>query len=326
MFAIDSIVTDLVLGLMATPTQTVSEASAPPSDSHKFPNNPLFDDPDADITLRSSDDHEFRILKFYIIKVSPVLRKLIESASSSHAANAPSFPTIQLSDSGATLSCLLTFIFPMPPVLPPTIQQTMLLLSAAQKYQMDLIMSRIRAVVASQDPPFIRPETAFEVYSFAQTYGLREETLHAARTTLNFPFTLEDLEGELGSTCLDYLHELWSYHSRVRTYLADDLTAFKATGIPSAVTTQPCKYGTLTWLCEYITSIAKSPALFDLTEFHMYLSSHITSWHCQCGKIPSKAIHAFWTALTNVVHSCMTKVSVDGLRNYMVPVTISMFL
>jgi len=97
-------------------------------------------------------------------------------------------------------------------------------------------MSTIRAVIASQDPPFIREETALQVYSLAQTHGLRQEALHAARTTLTFSFTIEDLEDELGATPLVYLHGLWKYHHRVRTYLADNLTAFKTTGIPSEMT------------------------------------------------------------------------------------------
>ena len=146
---------------------------------------------------------------------------LIQSASGSHVANAtPSIdflPSVHLSDSGATLFSLLTFIHPMPYVLPSasTIEQTMLLLLAAQKYRMDsdVIMSHIRAVVASQDLPFIRRAIAFRVDSLAQTYGLRREALYAARTTLTFPFTLEDLQDELDTVPGVYLHELWNYYA-----------------------------------------------------------------------------------------------------------------
>jgi hypothetical protein len=206
----------------------------------------------------------------------------------------------------------------MPPVLPSTIEQTMLLLSAAQKYQMVFIMSSIRAVIGSQDPPFIRQETALQVYSLAQTHGLRQEALHAARATLTSPFTLEDLEDKIGSTPLVDLHGLWKYHHRVRTYLALDFTTFKRTGIPNEMAEQPCDYGTLTWLGVFINSIAKSPALFDITEFHMFLSRHISASHggCKCAYIPSRAIHAFWIALTNVVHDCMKRVSIDVYEIY----------
>ena len=307
-------------------TQTNSQVSSLSSNLGENPADPLFDDPDADIILRSCDDREFRVLKLYFIKASPVLRDAIQSALSSPTASASttpgsSLPSVQLSDSGATLSSLLSFILPMPSVLPSTIEQIMLLLSAAQKYQMEFIMSSIRAVIASQDPPFIRQETALQVYSLAQTHGLRQEALHALRATWPpFSFTLENLEDKLCTTPgpLVYLHGLWKYHSSVRIPLKIALRSFKSTGIPSEMTSQFCSYGTLTWLGEYIESIAKSPALFDITEFHMFLSRHIKASRsrCECANITSSAIRAFWMALTNHVHYCMTMVSTGGYEIY----------
>lgn len=276
------------------------------------------DDPDADIILRSCDHHEFRVLKLHLTKVSPVLREPIQSASSSHIANATSsLPSIQLSDSAITLSSLLTFILPMLPVLPSTLEHTMILLSATQKYQMDPILNRIRAMIASLDPPFVRPETAFQVYSVARMHGLRQEALQAARMTLTLPFSVESLEDKLDAIPGIYLHELWKYYQSVRTHLTSDLVAFRATSIP-VLTSSPCQpitdYGTPVWLDDYIESIAGSPALFDLTEFHMCLSRHIRQRGCWCTLIPKDALRAFWTDLTNVVHSCIKKVGPNGLR------------
>ena len=170
-------------------------------------------------------------------------------------------------------------------------------------------MSSIRGAIALQDPPFVRQETALQVYSLAQTHGLRQEALHAARATLAFSFTLEDLEDKLDATPLVDLHGLWKYHHRVRTYLADALTAFRTPGAPSGMTSQPCGYGTTTWLLEYFESIAKYPAFFDITEFHMSLSRHTSASGCGCAHTPSEAIRAFWMALTDAVHDCMTRVS-----------------
>ena len=42
----------------------------------------LFDDPDADIIIRSCDSQEFGVLKFYLIKSSPVLKGSIQDAAS----------------------------------------------------------------------------------------------------------------------------------------------------------------------------------------------------------------------------------------------------
>ena len=279
----------------------------------------ILDDPDADVILCSREHRKFRVLKLYVTKVSPVLRELIQSASTSHAANrASSLPSVQLSDSGVILSSLLTLILPMFPVLPSTLENTIVLLSTAQKYQMDSVLSRIREMVASQDPPFIRPETAFRAYSLAKMHELRQEALQAARSALTFPFTIEGLEDELEAIHGIYLHELWKYYLSVRTYLKSDLEAFRATGMP-ALTCPPCdselitSHGTPVWLDDYVASIAESPASFDLTEFHMCFSRHIMRTRCSCS-IPNKAVRTFWMDLTKIVHSCMTKVGFDGLR------------
>jgi hypothetical protein len=276
------------------------------------------DDPDADVILCSCKHREFRVLKIHVTKVSPVLRELIQSASASHTANPTSpLPSVQLSNSDAVLSSLLTFILPMIPVLPSTLESTMALLSAAQKYQMDSILSRIRAAVGSQNPPFIRRETAFQVYSLARMHGLRQEALQAARTTLTFPFTFRDLEDELETIHGIYIHELWRYYQSVRTHLKSDLEVFRATGMP-ALTCPPCGpdtiHGARVWLDSYVASIADSPAFFDLTEFHLCFSCHIVQSRCFCA-IPSKAVRAFWTDLTNVVHGSMTKVGLGGLTD-----------
>jgi hypothetical protein len=316
---------------MSTP---VNESSSPPAGSEEMVEvemveNRLFDDPEADIILRSRDDREFRVLKVYIVKVSPVLRDLIQSASNSHDANATaSLPSVRLPDDGATLSTLLTFILPVLPLPPPTIEQTMTLLSAGQKYKMGPVLSHIRSLLSSQNPPFVRPETAFQVYSLAQTYGLREEALRAARSTLTFPFTLEDLEGELGTIPGVYVRELWKYHQSVRAHLAHDLAAFKTASIPHEEIGQPCNNCTLPWLGEYIDAIAETPALFNINEFHMFLSRHISHQHQQCGcaNIPSEAMHNIWVALSDVVQGSMTKVSVEAFRDIMLRVTIRMIL
>ena len=278
----------------------------------------ISDDPDADIILYSREHLNFRVLKLYITKVSPVLREQIQSASTSHTTNATSsLPSVKLSNTSATLASLLTFILPMLPVLPSTLEHTLILLSAAQKYQMDSVLNRIREMVALQNPPLIRPETAFQAYSLARMHELRQEALQAARTTLTFPFTIEGLEYEFGAISGIYLHELWNYYQSVRTHLMSDLAVFRANGM-HVLSCPPCwnwntNYGTPGWLDAYVVSISEFPALFDLTEFHMTLSRHVSQTKCHtCVTTPNSGVRAFWTDLTNVVHGCMTKVSLDN--------------
>ena len=157
--------------------------------------NLLFDFPEADIILHSRDSYEFRVLKLYIVHSSPILgeKALLfpnprpgpsASANSAQsnakgiAANAPG--VVQLPIEGAIFFSLLTYIFPVPPVLPSTVEQVMELLSVAQKYKIDVVLTHIRNHIARQEPSFIREDTAFLIYSHAQKHGLRTEALQAA--------------------------------------------------------------------------------------------------------------------------------------------------
>lgn len=78
----------------------------------------LFNFPDADIILRSSNSRDFPVLKLYITKSSPVLYKLIQNASdsvvSAHPAGPIPLPVINMPESGAILHSLLTFGCPSP--------------------------------------------------------------------------------------------------------------------------------------------------------------------------------------------------------------------
>jgi hypothetical protein len=229
---------------------------SPQTNLDELPETILIDNPDADIILCSCDHHEFRVPKLYIAKISTVLRKVIQSTCDSAHAQA-SLPSIRLSESGVILSSLLTFILPMPPILPPTIEQAMELLSASEKYEMDSISSHVRGKLALQNPTFIRSETAFQVYSLAQKYGLRQEALQAARTALAFPITIEDLEGKLDIMPVAYLCELWKFYQRVRVNLKSDLPLL---GVTSAVgTLKDLSCSTPAWINEYIASIGESP-------------------------------------------------------------------
>jgi hypothetical protein len=101
------------------------------------PENLPFDYPDADIILRSHDSYHFRVLKTLIVVNSPILCELIRKTSDFPGdANAEaSIPVVQLPENGDTLHYLLTFIFPVIPLLPSTPEEIMELLSVAQKYR-----------------------------------------------------------------------------------------------------------------------------------------------------------------------------------------------
>ena len=302
--------------------------------------NLLFDYPEADITLRSHNFYEFRVLKIYIALSSPILgEKVLISptpqpkptsstiAAESHIDSGPSAnvpPVVQLPIDGAVLSSLLTYIFPVPPVLPSRVGQVMELLSVAQMYKMDVVLTHIRNHIAQQEPPFIREETAFLIYSLSRKHGLRIEALKAARCTLSFSsLTIQDLaeEHKLHMMPGRYLHELWKYHQRVRSNLTIDLREFKKSSALTVLGDSGCKSltdsGLPDWLDGYISGIgtARVPAFLDLADFHTKLVEHIehqrSKGRCaSCLGMLGKKIRAIWDALTVVVHNSIEKVRV----------------
>ena len=286
-----------------------------------------FDYPGSDIALRSCDTHDFRVPKLYIDNCSPVLRKLIRCASNvSDIPTEEPLPVVQLPESGVTLYSLLTFIFPVIPILPSTAENIMELLAAAQKYQMDSVLNHIRGTIALQDPPFIRPETAFHHYFLAQRHELHQEAVQAARVTLRFSMTIEDLGDKLGSPGRTgaYLHELWKYHKRVRADLQSSVLKFRNSGLPDIVKDLLCTNAARRissfpqWLDDYIESIADAPHLFDLSEFENERVRHIKngtyrSVTCSCTDISSEVKRAFWEALTAVVRGSIAKARRTGM-------------
>jgi hypothetical protein len=269
------------------------------------------------------------VLKVFITESSPILRKRIQAiANPSHTATSASaensLPVVELSDNATVLSSLLTFIFPVSPVLPTTFEETMELLSVAQNYEMDSVMAHIRGCIALRDPPFIRPENAFRAFSLAQKYGLRHESARAARITLKFTLTIEDLEGKLGAMPGVYLRELWKYHQSVQNNLLQSIDAFRGSFGRGSLTGLECIALTASkiprWLDDYIGSIARAPSLFDHAEFQKALVCHLTSesshtTECPyCLDVSSQTIHTFWTALTDFVNENIAMVSVTALH------------
>ena len=115
--------------------------------------NVLFDYHGADIILRSQDCYHFRVPKNPIVNNSLILGGVIQRTleSPSDANPQTSLPVVQLPESGEILRCLLTFIFPVIPVMPLTPEKTMELLYVAQKYQMEISLTHIRGSIGRQN-------------------------------------------------------------------------------------------------------------------------------------------------------------------------------
>lgn len=302
---------------LSSPQRHHIDADVPP------PEHPFLDDPDADIIVRSCDLQEVRTLRVYLIKNSSVLNDLIQSESSviefprsPTSLHAGALPYIQLAEHGTILFSLLSFILPVPFILPSTTEEIMELLSTAQKYQMTSTLAHIRVAVGSQDPPFIRQENAFHIYSLAQKYGLYHEVSRAARMALTFPMTIQSLEDKFDIMPGVYFHSLWKYYQRVRSNLSSDLMAFRTHGAQGTLNGLSCYIsntsGIPTWVDSYIASIVDDPAIFGLSEFHMSLTRHLLYAGCtSCRNLSTGTISILWKELTAVVHNSMANVSVS---------------
>jgi len=299
-----------------------------PSNLDDQPTKTFFDYPDADIVLRSCDSQDFRVLKLYLIKSSPVLGKRIQAIPEPSSCPTISsgaqtlLPIVQLSDYGAILSSLLTFIFPVSSVLPPTLEEITELLSVAQKYEMVSVLADIRCYVASKDPPLICSENAFQAYSLAQKHGLRQEAIEAAKKiTLTFSLDIETLEGRSDIPQGVYLYELWKYHQSVQSNLLSNVDNFRGSAAGGTLTGLSCvtitQWRIPQWLDNYILSVARTPSCFDPIEFQTTLACHVREAvsylgnGCSlCTRIPRQTVRAFWAALTNFVNENIAKASV----------------
>ena len=279
--------------------------------------NVLFEFRGADLILRSHDSHHFRVPMSYIVNSSLVLDELIRKSlgppDDTH--DERSLPVVQLPESGVILHSLFTFIFPVTPLVPPTPENAMELLSVAQKYQMVSVLSHIRGSIARQNPPSIQQETALRVYSLAQKHGLHHEALQATRDIFKYPMNIEYKADVVQGAAL---YELWKYYKRFRAILKSDLTEFRRSSARGTLTGLHCVELSSSqipcWLDSYMASIGNAPDLFDLIEFNTILARHIKDKSqdpaCQCSSIPSKTTRKFWEALASVVHGCFEKVNV----------------
>ena len=269
-----------------------------------------FNFPRSNVILRSCDSHNFHVSRMYIVLSSPVLREIMRKVPNTldvaHAEEPEPLPVVELPENGVILHSLLTFIFPVVPILPSTPEKVMELLAVTKKYQMDCISNHIRSIIgAREDPPFIQPEIAFHIYFLAQKLGLHQEAVQAARVTLRLPMVIEDLGDKLEFSDMSgaYLYELWKYHQRIRTELKSGIPEFRNSGLPEGVKGLICSmYHSASaglssfpeWLDNYIKSIAETPHLFDLIEFEDARARHVRemqttySGPCSCFDISSQ--------------------------------------
>jgi hypothetical protein len=299
-------------------TGTVPHETAPTTDEPLA--NLLLDYPCADIILRSRDCCHFRIPKTFI---GELMQGTVDFPGDANLE--ASLPMVRSPESGKILHCLLSFIFPVTPLLPSTTEEIMELLSVAQKYQMETALTHIRGSIARQNSPPTRLKPALRLYDLAQKYRLLPEALQTVRTILNYPMTIEDYDGQLDVISGASLYELWKYHERVRLNLASDLAEFRMSQADGTIAGLRCAELSSAqiprWLDQYIESIGKAPDLFDYAELNIAMARHTKDTanqpSCECASIPSQTIREFGEALTSVVEGSFEEVCVVDVPSWL---------
>ncbi|KDQ56627.1 hypothetical protein JAAARDRAFT_101434, partial [Jaapia argillacea MUCL 33604] len=186
-----------------------------------------FDDSDADIILRSSDNVDFRVHKlilklhsaffktmFGLPQPPPVSQVLTLDRSTSRAIpsdHKDGLPLLRVTETSSCLHKLLRFCYSHldEPEL-QTLEDIRIVLDAALKYEMDTISKRMRHRLV--DIRYLK-SNPIGVFAIGCHYRLRHEAITAARYTLRYPM-LQSPTKELGFiTGLEFFH-LLTYHKK----------------------------------------------------------------------------------------------------------------
>ena len=78
----------------------------------------LFEAPDANIIIRSSDFVDFRVHKPVLAMASPVFKDLLSLPQPSGSESVDGLPVVQLSEDSELLNTLVSMLYPVPTVVP----------------------------------------------------------------------------------------------------------------------------------------------------------------------------------------------------------------
>jgi len=174
----------------------------------------LFDDPDADTVLVSSEEDsakpvQFRVHRAILISASPFFRELFElpqPPDSDHG-----LPVIPMAEPSSILDLLLQLIYPIPdpPLNSLSIDSLSSILAVAFKYDLPPVVSRIANILSQ--PYFVR-HSPMRVYAIATRYDLEDLAKLASSYTLSINIIEAPLFEELKWINAYSYHRLLDLH------------------------------------------------------------------------------------------------------------------
>ncbi|KAH9174332.1 hypothetical protein EDB89DRAFT_2067639 [Lactarius sanguifluus] len=176
---------------------------------------------EADIIVRTPDLTTFRSHKAVLASSSSVLRNMLSLPQPPNSEMIDGLPVVDISEDAVLVRSLITILYHIPSDLPASYDRILVLLAAAQKYDMVTVQSYIRAEIACRLPPTRDEAVAFRIYAIASSSGLTSEMEIAALLTLDEPMTFEHLGDQLRLFEGPALREL----SRFRKSCRDNLVS-----------------------------------------------------------------------------------------------------
>lgn len=183
-----------------------------------------FDDPDADIIIRTFDNVEFATYKVLLSLASPGFKsafRLPQPKNAEHSSNFPDAHVINVAEDSETMERILRFCYPCPiedPIL-ETLEVVVMMIEATRRFEMQEVQSRVLKQLIS--PRFVEREP-LRVFAIACHSELEEEARVAAKHTLRF--SVESLIGtsvpELNGISAPTYHKLLGYHQKCRPLAA----------------------------------------------------------------------------------------------------------
>lgn len=175
-----------------------------------------FNDPDADVILRSADNVDFRVFKVLMSLASPFFKTMFGLPQTQKEDNCDEMkdglPVVQVTEESKTLEMLLSMCYPMAIVDPPTLEMledVCVLLDAAIKYNLERVEKRVRGYLV--EPRFLEIDPV-RVYAIACHYRLEAEAKLAAKATVFKPLWKRPYGAELELITGAQLHLLLQYH------------------------------------------------------------------------------------------------------------------
>ncbi|KIM90357.1 hypothetical protein PILCRDRAFT_812095 [Piloderma croceum F 1598] len=220
-----------------------------------------FDDPDADIIIRSSDNVDFRVFKMFLSYASPIFRDMFALPQVSKGENSnemrDGLPIVQVTEEKETLEKLLSMCYPMAVVGPPelgALENVHGLLEAAIKYNVEGVEKRVRGWLVA--PRFLA-DNPLRVFAIACRYKFVEEAKVAARSTLSKLILTGPYGPELEFMTAGKFFHLLQYHAQCIRVAKSVATSMS--GVPAGYVWNKCSYCNRTSYHDKVNRTSTSP-------------------------------------------------------------------